>query len=88
MAEGAAFLDEAAEFLVPGTEEGEQQSAFFLRSASPVLDEDGAVLAVLHFWWLVKSDIREPLLYAGILSALLGWRLWKSLSRRRTAAAR
>ena len=47
-----------------------------------------AVLAVLHFWWLVKSDIREPLLYAGILAVLLGWRLWKSLSRRRTAAAR
>jgi sulfoxide reductase heme-binding subunit YedZ len=46
------------------------------------------VLAVLHFWWLVKSDIREPLLYASILAALLGWRLWKYLSRRRTAAAR
>lgn len=36
-----------------------------------------AVFAVLHFWWLVKSDIREPALYAGILAALLGWRLWK-----------
>lgn len=35
------------------------------------------VLAVLHFWWLVKSDIREPLLYAGILAVLLGWRAWK-----------
>lgn len=46
------------------------------------------VLAVLHFWWLVKSDIREPLLYAGILAVLLGWRVWKRLSRRRTAAAR
>ena len=46
------------------------------------------VLAVLHFWWLVKSDIREPLLYASILAALLGWRLWKRFSRRRTAAAR
>ncbi|MGH8063271.1 MAG: protein-methionine-sulfoxide reductase heme-binding subunit MsrQ [Pseudoxanthomonas sp.] len=46
------------------------------------------VLAVLHFWWLVKSDIREPLLYALILAALLGWRLWKYLSRRRTAATR
>ncbi len=46
------------------------------------------VLAVLHFWWLVKSDIREPLLYAAILAALLGWRLWKKLSLRRTAAAR
>jgi sulfoxide reductase heme-binding subunit YedZ len=35
-----------------------------------------AVLAVLHFWWLVKSDIREPALYAAILAVLLGWRLW------------
>ena len=35
------------------------------------------VLAVLHFWWLVKSDIREPALYAAILTVLLGWRLWK-----------
>jgi sulfoxide reductase heme-binding subunit YedZ len=43
------------------------------------------VLAVLHFWWLVKSDIREPLLYASILALLLGWRVWKSVSRRRTA---
>lgn len=47
-----------------------------------------AVLAVLHFWWLVKSDIREPALYAGILTVLLGWRVWKrALSARRTAAA-
>ncbi|MEH6418663.1 protein-methionine-sulfoxide reductase heme-binding subunit MsrQ, partial [Pseudomonas sp. CGJS7] len=40
-----------------------------------------AVLAVLHFWWLVKSDIREPALYAAILAVLLGWRLWKRLSK-------
>ncbi|WP_255323116.1 protein-methionine-sulfoxide reductase heme-binding subunit MsrQ [Lysobacter sp. K5869] len=40
-----------------------------------------AVLAVLHFWWLVKSDIREPALYAGILAALLGWRVWKRVSK-------
>jgi sulfoxide reductase heme-binding subunit YedZ len=46
-----------------------------------------AVLAVLHFWWLVKSDIREPALYAGILAVLLGWRLWKRFSARRRAAA-
>ena len=47
-----------------------------------------AVLAVLHFWWLVKSDIREPALYAGILAVLLGWRLWKrGFSVRRRAAA-
>lgn len=49
-----------------------------------------AVLAVLHFWWVVKTDVREPALYAGILAVLLGWRLWRRLrplSARRTAAA-
>ncbi|XQA71532.1 protein-methionine-sulfoxide reductase heme-binding subunit MsrQ [Xanthomonas sacchari] len=46
------------------------------------------VLAVLHFWWLVKSDIREPLLYATILAVLLGWRGWRALSARRTTAGR
>lgn len=44
------------------------------------------VLAVLHFWWLVKSDVREPALYAAILAVLLGWRLWKKL--RATVASR
>ncbi len=37
-----------------------------------------AVLAVLHFWWLVKSDVREPALYAAIAALLLGWRAWKA----------
>lgn len=48
-----------------------------------------AVLAVLHFWWLVKSDIREPLLYAAVAALLLGWRLWRRLrpSPPRRAAA-
>jgi len=47
-----------------------------------------AVLAVLHFWWLVKSDVREPALYAGIVLVLLGWRLLRRISARRTTAAR
>ena len=42
------------------------------------------VLAVLHFWWLVKSDVREPALYAAILAVLLGWRVVKHLRDRRT----
>lgn len=46
-----------------------------------------AVLAVLHFWWLVKSDIREPLLYATLLTALLAWRVWKRYAGARTRAA-
>jgi sulfoxide reductase heme-binding subunit YedZ len=36
-----------------------------------------AILGVWHFYWLVKADVREPLLYAGILAVLLGWRIWK-----------
>ncbi|WP_372014144.1 protein-methionine-sulfoxide reductase heme-binding subunit MsrQ [Pseudoxanthomonas sp. 10H] len=47
-----------------------------------------AVLAVLHFWWLVKSDLREPALYAGIVCILLGWRVVRRFSVRRTTAAR
>lgn len=43
------------------------------------------ILAVLHFWWLVKSDIREPLLYAAILALLLGMRLYAHLKRRQAA---
>lgn len=35
-----------------------------------------SILGVVHFWWLVKKDIREPLLYALILAFLLGLRLF------------
>jgi methionine sulfoxide reductase heme-binding subunit len=36
-----------------------------------------ALLGVWHFWWQVKKDIREPLIYACGLAVLLGWRVWK-----------
>ena len=42
-----------------------------------------AVLGVWHFYWQVKADVREPLLYAGILTVLLGYRWWRA--RRRSA---
>ncbi len=35
-----------------------------------------AALAVAHFLWLVKADLREPLVYASVLALLLGARLW------------
>lgn len=35
-----------------------------------------ALLAVLHYLWLVKRDLTEPLLYAAVLAVLLGLRLW------------
>jgi sulfoxide reductase heme-binding subunit YedZ len=34
-----------------------------------------AILGVWHYWWQVKKDIRQPLLYAGMLALLLGFRL-------------
>lgn len=33
-----------------------------------------AALAVLHFLWLVKADLQRPLIYAGVLALLLGYR--------------
>jgi len=35
-----------------------------------------AILAVIHYLWLVKRDLTEPLLYAAVLAVLLGLRLW------------
>ena len=38
-----------------------------------------ALLAVLHFFWMRsgKNDFNEVAVYAAILGALLGWRLWR-----------
>lgn len=44
------------------------------------------LLAVWHYWWQVKKDITEPLIYAAILSLLLGMRLvhrWRLKRQRR-----
>lgn len=35
-----------------------------------------ATLAIVHFWWLVKKDIREPLFYALVLALLFGIRIY------------
>lgn len=34
-----------------------------------------AACGVVHYFWLVKSDIRGPLAYAAVLAVLLVWRL-------------
>ena len=44
-----------------------------------------AMLGVWHYWWQVKKDIREPLIYAGLLAVLLGWRWWR---RQRAATSK
>jgi sulfoxide reductase heme-binding subunit YedZ len=44
-------------------------------------------LAVVHFLWKVKSDLRDPLLYASILAVLLGFRVvWWLMTRPRKSA--
>ncbi len=46
------------------------------------------ILSILHYWWLVKRDISEPLMYALILTLLLGFRFWqRELERQRQLAA-
>lgn len=47
-----------------------------------------AVFGVLHYWWLVKADILQPLIYSAVLAVLLGLRAWwRELERRRQLAA-
>ncbi len=46
-----------------------------------------AILGVVHFWWLVKKDIREPLAFAGVLLVLLGARLVFAWRKRVVAAS-
>ena len=41
-----------------------------------------AILGVWHYWWQVRDDFTEPLVYAVILSVLLGLRLRWYLARR------
>ena len=44
-----------------------------------------AALGVLHFFWLVKKDLRQPLVYGAVLVALLGVRLWFRYSKSRSS---
>src|SRR6266849_142017 len=36
------------------------------------------ICGVIHYYWLVKSDVRNPLIYAAVVAILLSWRvvLW------------
>lgn len=46
------------------------------------------ILAILHFWWLVKADTLEPMIYALILSALYLERLIDSAKKKRLLFAK
>jgi len=43
-----------------------------------------AVCGVIHYYWLVKSDVRKPLFYGALVAILLLWRLGGWISRQRT----
>jgi len=46
-----------------------------------------AIAGVVHYYWLVKSDVRKPLQYAGMVTLLLGYRaaVWLVEKRNRLA---
>jgi len=39
------------------------------------------IFSVIHFWWLVKADITEPLVYAGITAVLFAERAWGKFNK-------
>ena len=40
-----------------------------------------AILGVIHYYWLVKSDVRKPVFYGALVGILLLWRVWDSYFR-------
>jgi sulfoxide reductase heme-binding subunit YedZ len=40
-----------------------------------------ATAGVVHYWWLVKADIRSPAAYATLVGLLLAFRIWWSWRR-------
>ena len=45
-----------------------------------------AILGVVHFFWLVKADLRLPLLFAAALVVLFGFRVTEALKKRQKAS--
>lgn len=41
-----------------------------------------AILGVIHYYWLVKSDVRKPLFYGALVVILLAYRLWVAVSKK------
>lgn len=40
-----------------------------------------AILGVVHYYWLVKSDKTEPLRFAAVIAGLLAYRIWRRVLR-------
>jgi sulfoxide reductase heme-binding subunit YedZ len=42
-----------------------------------------AILGVIHYWWLVKKDLTQPIIYAAIFALLFAMRImWKLKAQR------
>lgn len=46
-----------------------------------------AIAGVIHYYWLVKSDVRKPLQYAAMVGILLAWRLGARIYERTKRAS-
>jgi methionine sulfoxide reductase heme-binding subunit len=46
-----------------------------------------AVAGVIHYYWLVKSDVHKPVEYGMLVGILLLWRLWDAMIGRRKQVA-
>ena len=46
-----------------------------------------ALFGVLHYWWLVKKDLTQPIIYSAVLAVLLGYRLWVWQSKKKLAVS-
>jgi sulfoxide reductase heme-binding subunit YedZ len=42
-----------------------------------------ASCGAVHYWWLVKKDVTQPAIFAGVLALLLGWRIAHRLREQR-----
>jgi sulfoxide reductase heme-binding subunit YedZ len=45
------------------------------------------ILGPLHYWWLVKADVRRPLTYAAVVAVFLGARLYWNRARPATVSS-
>lgn len=46
-----------------------------------------AIGGVIHYLWLVKKDLTEPLIYAALLAVLLGYRIWQHQRKKSSQTA-
>ena len=45
-----------------------------------------AICGVIHYYWLVKSDVRKPLFYAALVAILLLWRVFDYVQRKKSVS--